>query len=631
MKLHTKTYRNKLKNVLAKAEKDHFAKLLEANKSNMKKTWMILKDIINKNRQSRVQSQFKISDGSTISNKQMISEKFNDFFINIGPSLADKITKQDKSPAFYLGNKLENSIFIEPVSAHELDDILKTLRKCAPGYDEINIDIFNLCLPCIKHSLLYILNLSLLHGVFPNELKIAKVLPLFKSDDPMKFNNYRPVSLLSILSKIFEKAMYSRLVNFLEMHKILYEKQFGFRKKRSTNMALMILVDNLIKSLENGEYVLGVFLDFSKAFDTVDHSILLSKMYHYGIRGVAFELFQSYLADRQQYVTYNGVQSSKKLIKCGVPQGSILGPILFLLYINDLVKACSTTLPFLFADDTNLFISGKNLTEMAYSLNKELLEISLWLKINKLSLNVNKTHYMLFTKKRKDIPCISINIDGQPIDEVESTRFLGVHIDNRLTWKKHISYISGKVSRGIGVIVRARRVLNSDALLTLYYSFIYPFFTYCNHVRGSAYAISLKPLLLLQKRSVRIITFSGYCDHTDPLFYELGLLKISDIKKYVLDTFMYRWYTKQIPCLFNSLFQTVRDVYEYDTRQSCHLHIPVVKTNLGKCKLSFNGTVLWNNILKANINPETSEAVFAKTLKHCIKIGIIWWTGVLCL
>ena len=193
---------------------------------------------------------------------------------------------------------------------------------------------------------------------------------------------------------------------------------------------------------------------------------------------------------------------------------------------------------------------------------------------------------MLFIKKRKDIPCISINIDGQPTDDVGSTRFLGVHIDNRLTWKKHISYISGKVSRGIGVIVRARRVLNSDALLTLYYSFIYPFFTYCNHVWGSAYATSLQPLLLLQKRSVRIITFSGYRDHTDPLFHELGLLKISDINKYVLRKFMYRWYTKQIPCLFSSLFQTVRDVHEYDTRQSCHLHNPIVKTNLGKCKLS---------------------------------------------
>ena len=196
---------------------------------------MILKDIINKNRQSRAQSQSKISDGSTISNKQMISEKFNDFFINIGPSLADKITKQGKSPAFYHGNKIESSIFIEPVSAPELDNILKTLRKCAPGYDEINIDILNLCLPWYIRFGIF-LNLSLLHGVFPNELKIANVLPLFQSDDPMKFSNYRPVSLLSILSKIFEKAMYSRWVNFLEMHKILSEKQFGFHKKKTFNI-----------------------------------------------------------------------------------------------------------------------------------------------------------------------------------------------------------------------------------------------------------------------------------------------------------------------------------------------------------------------------------------------------------
>ena len=212
MKLHTKPTEIKWKMFSQKQKRIILLNYWKPIKAIWKKTWMILKYIINKNRQSRVQSQFKISDGSTctISNKQMISEKLNGFFINIGPSVADEITKQEKFPAFYLGNKLENSIFIEPVSAPELDDILKTLRKCAPGYDEINIDILNLCLPCIKHSLLFILNLSLLHGVFPNELKIANVLPLFKSDDPMKFNNYRPVSLLSILSKIFEKAMYSR-------------------------------------------------------------------------------------------------------------------------------------------------------------------------------------------------------------------------------------------------------------------------------------------------------------------------------------------------------------------------------------------------------------------------------------
>ena len=163
------------------------------------------------------------------------------------------------------------------------------------------------------------------------------------------------------------------------------------------------------------------------------------------------------------------------------------------------------------------------------------------------------------------------------------------------------------------VIVRARRVLNRDALMTLFYSFIYQFFTDCNHVWGSAYATSLKLLLLLPKRSVWIITFSGYRDHTDPLFHELGLLKIFGINKYVVGQFILRRYTKQIPYLFNSLFQTVRNVHEYYTRQSGHLHIPIVKTNLRKCKFSYNGTVLWNNIIKANINPETSKVIFAKT------------------
>ena len=289
-----KTYRNKLKHVLAKAEKDHYANLLVAHKSNMKKTWGILKDIINKNKANKVQSQFKLNDGSITSNKLIISEKFNDFHINIGPTLAYKIPKQSKIPESYLGSRIENSVLLAPVTLTEIDDTFKTLRRCAPGYDELTTDIISLSLPCINNPLLHIMNQSLLQGVFPNELKVANVIPLYKADDPMKFNNYRSVSLLNILSKIFEKAMYNILTDFLETQKLLMEKQFGFRKNHSTYMALMLLVDNLIKSLENGEYVLGVFLDFSKAFDTVDHAILLSQLYHYGIRGPALTWFQSW-------------------------------------------------------------------------------------------------------------------------------------------------------------------------------------------------------------------------------------------------------------------------------------------------------------------------------------------------
>ena len=203
-----------------------------------------------------------------------------------------------------------------------------------------------------------------------------------------------------------------------------------------------------------------------------------------------------------------------KIVKCGVPQGSILGPISFLVYIDDLANICRNTLPFLFADDTNLFISGSNLPQIEEMLNQELQKISLWLKVNKLSLNIKKTHYMLFTNKRSTKPCISVDIDGHSIDAVEYTRFLGIDIDNKLNWKKHIAYISGKLSRGIGIILKARKILNSDAPKTMYYTFIYPFFSYCNHVCGNAHDFNLYPLVMLQKRIIRIITLSKYLDHT---------------------------------------------------------------------------------------------------------------------
>ena len=491
------TYRNKLKKVLFKAEQEHYSQLLEANKSNMKKTWTILKQIINKKKYSKTQAQFKLNDDTLISDKSVISEKFNDFFIDVGPNLAKKIPVQTITPEQYLKNQIQSSIFLETVTAKELTDIVNNLRKCSAGYDEINKDILDISLPFIQGTLLYLLNQSLLQGIFPDELKIANVTPIFKADDSAKFNNYRPVSVLSTLSKIFERVMYNRLIDFLETHKILYEKQFGFRKQHSTYMALMILIDKLIKCMENGEIVIGVFLDFSKAFDTVDHSILLSKLNHYGIRGIAHNWFESYLCNRKQFVTYNGVQSTMKTIKCGVPQGSILGPLLFLIYINDLVNICNHTAPFLFADDTNLFKHGTDLNDIVESLNLELNEISLWLKVNKLSLNIKKTHYMVFTTRRITIDVLDIKIDGYMIDRVTHTKFLGVFIDEKLNWKKHISYISGKISRGLGIIVKARKKLPLNALKTLYFSFIYPFFTYCNHVWGSTCVTNLEPLFFI--------------------------------------------------------------------------------------------------------------------------------------
>ena len=257
-------------------------------------------------------------------------------------------------------------------------------------------------------------------------------------------------------------------------------------------------MDKLIKSIENGDHVVGVYLDFSKAFDTVNHTILLTKLHHYGIRGQALNWFKSYLDNRKQFVTYNDVRSTLKNMPCGVPQGSILGPLLFLIYINDLANVCKFTMPIFFADDSNLFLNGKNLDEIELKLNNELDQIVKWLKINKLTLNVKKTECMVFTKRR-DNRNVNIKIENQNIERVCKAKFLGIIIDEQLNWKEHILYISNKISKAIGVIVKARS-LGKRALLSLYYSMIYPYLTYCCQIWGATYIYNMDRLHKLKRK-----------------------------------------------------------------------------------------------------------------------------------
>ena len=311
-----------------------------------------------------------------------------------------KIPKQNLNPLQYMGHPVPHTIFLSPVTHAEINQIIMGLKNGAVGYDEITAVTLQLVSLHIIEPLMYICNLSLNQGIFPTEMKLANVIPLYEANNPDVFNNYRPVSLLCTLSKVLERVMYSRLIEYLETFKISLDNQFGFRKWHSSYMALIQLMDQLIKSLEKGETVIGVFLDFSKAFDTVDHDILLKKMEHYGIRGCALSWFKIYPANRKQFVTYNGVSSTTKNIRCGVPQGSILGPLLFLIYINDLYSACKDTTAILFADDTNLFKSGKDINSMERDINDELRNISVWLKNNKLFLNVDKTYYMILSRKK---------------------------------------------------------------------------------------------------------------------------------------------------------------------------------------------------------------------------------------
>ena len=214
--------------------------------------------------------------------------------------------------------------------------------------------------------------MSLKSGIVPDDLKLAKVLPLYKSKNKNLISNYRPISVLPVFSKVLERLMYNHMINYINKYKLLYPFQFGFQKNHSTGMALITLVDKISDVLENGDKVLGVFLDFNKAFDTVDYTILLKKLEYYGFRGVVLKWLSNYLQNRKQYVFYNNTKSDYKSISCGVPQGSILGPLLFLFYINDITNVSNKLFLLLFADDSNAFITGKNVDQLIDTMNSEL-------------------------------------------------------------------------------------------------------------------------------------------------------------------------------------------------------------------------------------------------------------------
>ena len=426
--------------------------------------------------------------------------------------------------------------------------------------------------------------------------------------------------------------MHQRLYDFLISNNILFKNQFGFRKKYSTTHALLDITEKIKDSIDKKKYGCGIFVDISKAFDTLKHNILLTKLDHYGIRGKALQWFTSYLSNRQQFVEINGVSSNLRSIVSGVPQWSCLGPLLFLIYINDLPNTSKILTFFLFADDTNMYFEHKSLSKLEHIINKELRKINDWLIINRLSLNIQKTNFVVFHPYNKPLKNkITLIFGRNAIKESLSIKYLGLLIDSTLSWKSHCDKLSNRISRATGILYKIRPYVKKETLIMLYYSLVYPHLIYGIEVWGSSMSSNISKIYLMQKKLVRMITkndirLTNYAyPPSEPLFHELKFLKLKDIHTMFVCKFVYKWTQGQTPTNFDDWFTYTSHVHQHNTRRSQFnnadsriLYIPFGRTTHYGCKkLKFLAPLLWNNI-SAELRLKQSLHQFTSHLKKSL-------------
>jgi hypothetical protein len=560
------TYSRILRKCISNSQKNYNTNYIESSKNKCRAAWNVVKNTFN---QSAIKEINHLTSRSKVDlhAPQDIAEEFNNYFIGISNNPTTKIT----ATALKTLKSIQNTIFLSPTNPPEIYKIILSLKNTpATGYDKLPTKILKTIAFPLSIHLSHLINLSLEKGTFPTRLKKSIVKPVFKKGETNNLNNYRPITLIPVLSKIYEKAYYTRLDNFLTKNNILRQEQNGFRKNKSTTLACFKLNNQITECIDKGIPVGVLFLDMSKAFDTVCHKRLLGKLERYGIRGPAYSWIESYLNNREQCTEIAKVindqrstfQSCYKVNKYGVPQGSILGPLLFLAYINDLPDSTKHNC-ILFADDTTLVIKGTDINNFENEINTALRDIIEWLELNNLQINVDKTKFMLFKSYKSKIHHVVVKHNLQQVEEVTSTVFLGMTLDTHCNWKEHVNTVCIKLNKFMFALWRIKRTVSFKSALLIYHGYIMSILRYGVIMWGNS--VNVDRAFVAQKKCFRTLCGVDRLDPCKPLFIKHKLLSFPCLYIYEICIFVK---------LNVELFTFIADKETTRSHRRCRLALP---------------------------------------------------------
>lgn len=602
----------------AQSKRNYYYNLITT--STPTNSWKLINEVLG--RSKKKDSEILVRDQSgVLKDNIQAANTLNKHFCEVGENLASSIPSDRNVNHFRTLTRHDLTIYMRPATSQEVIVLIGQLNpKKSPGPDRIPASFIK------KHHLLFAellkdaFNEMIETGVYPDFLKEARVVPIFKSGDPTDVNNYRPISTLSMLNKLLEQMVAARLSSFLDTHKHLYNQQYGFRKGSSTLTATCELLKDIYDSLDERKFCGALFLDLQKAFDTINHELLLQKLEFYGIRGKANSLLRSYLTNRMQHVSVNGTRSESRRISTGVPQGSNLGPLLFLVFINDLSRLQLTGKIRLFADDTLLLYSSRDCRTIRNNMLEDLTILNQYFASNLLSLNVSKTKFVMFHTCQRRVPELSpIRFGNQVVERVSHFKYLGLVLDETLSWEAHIQHLKRCIAPICGVIRKLASFIPSVWLLKLYFALVQSRLQYLALNWGTAAAFRLRELQTLQNRCLKSILAKPYLYPTRQLYIDAPETVLPVRGLHMQQTLVHMWNMLKDDATHHNLeFEIINSM----TRQNGDIRIPRSNTELCKNRVTYVGSKLFNE-LPNDLKELNSKVVFKKNLRRHIKNNLL--------